>query len=301
MEYKICTKCGEIKSLDLFVNRKTGKASYCKVCNNKQIKEKNLERRNGTYVNPKDLSQRAKKFAEDGTKLHGGIYIYDKSIYKSYHEKLEIFCSKHQGYFWQTPGSHLSGNGCNICYEKEIPTVGLKRRLTQEKALEKAEESHPGKFLYSNFKYVHSLQHVSVTCPAHGDFSVMPHNLFAGYGCPRCKSSGYNSEKPGNLYLLKCGDITKIGITNREVQKRLKEVNKSYGQEFHEIFSHFDDDGAIPLAVEYSMKQYLVSTYNQPNDKFDGYTECFLGVDDHKLIGMIQQSILNIKRYYGVS
>ncbi len=42
MEKKPCTKCGEVKSLDEFYNRKNvndGKYSFCKVCDNKRTRE----------------------------------------------------------------------------------------------------------------------------------------------------------------------------------------------------------------------------------------------------------------------
>lgn len=54
------------------------------------------------------------KFLEDARLLHDKIYDYSQVVYKNSHVKIKILCQKH-GEFFQTPASHLSGNGCPKC------------------------------------------------------------------------------------------------------------------------------------------------------------------------------------------
>ena len=50
-------------------------------------------------------------FIEKAKKVHGDRYSYEDAEYINYDTKLKIKCEKH-GYFWQTPGNHLKGKGC---------------------------------------------------------------------------------------------------------------------------------------------------------------------------------------------
>lgn len=47
---------------------------------------------------------------------HGNIYDYSKIVYVNALSKVAIICKKH-GIFYQTPGSHLYGQGCPHCLE----------------------------------------------------------------------------------------------------------------------------------------------------------------------------------------
>ena len=46
--------------------------------------------------------------------VHGNKYDYSKVSYENSHKKICIICKKH-GDFFQTPNSHLNGNGCPKC------------------------------------------------------------------------------------------------------------------------------------------------------------------------------------------
>ncbi len=46
--------------------------------------------------------------------IHNNIYDYSKINYENSHKKICIICKKH-GEFFQTPNSHLNGNGCPKC------------------------------------------------------------------------------------------------------------------------------------------------------------------------------------------
>ena len=59
------------------------------------------------------------QFIEKARKIHGNKYDYSETIYKNNRTKVKIICPKH-GSFFQTPPTHLRGNGCPICSESHI-------------------------------------------------------------------------------------------------------------------------------------------------------------------------------------
>lgn len=54
------------------------------------------------------------EFKEKANRVHGGKYHYPKFEYVNANSKIPIVCHEH-GEFWQTPGHHLSGQGCYKC------------------------------------------------------------------------------------------------------------------------------------------------------------------------------------------
>jgi len=122
----------------------------------------------------------------------------------------------------------------------------------------------------------------------HGSFSITPHNHLNGQGCPSCSQNGFNKSKQGCLYVLNNGNTTKIGITNRDVSQRIKEITKSSGVAFTEIF-RIKGDGEFIFNTEQELLKQLKTEYQQPSEKFDGYTECFHDVDIEKLIKHIKE------------
>ena len=53
-------------------------------------------------------------FINEVKEIHGDKYDYSKVNYKGNKTKVCIICPEH-GEFWQTPSSHLNGNGCPSC------------------------------------------------------------------------------------------------------------------------------------------------------------------------------------------
>lgn len=61
---------------------------------------------------PRKITQA--EFIEKAKIIHGDRYDYSLVNYKQSKEKIEIICKKH-GKFFQSPNSHLNGNGCKKC------------------------------------------------------------------------------------------------------------------------------------------------------------------------------------------
>lgn len=69
------------------------------------------KRRSLTY------SKTTEQFIKDAISVHNNKYDYSKVNYYNKSTKVCIICLKH-GEFWQLPTSHLSGNGCQQCKNK---------------------------------------------------------------------------------------------------------------------------------------------------------------------------------------
>ena len=149
-------------------------------------------------------------FLERAHKIHGDKYDYSKIEYKNTRTKVCIICPEH-GEFWQTPNSHLSGQGC--------PECGLKKRsisktLTLEEFLEKARKVHGDKYDYSKVEYVDSHTKICIICPEHGEFWQTPASHLFGHGCK------------------KCGFITSSNSSRKGAAKFIKDATARYGDKY---------------------------------------------------------------------
>ena len=149
------------------------------------------------------------EFVKKACEAHNDKYDYSKVKYVSAKIKVCIICPKHDhGEFWQTPSSHLSGNGCPKC------KVDKNREMyasNKEEFVKKACEAHNDKYDYSNVDYMNAHTKVCIKCPEHGDFCQTPDNHLKGYGCSKCNLS--HLERDVMNYL------DEVGITY-DYQKR---------------------------------------------------------------------------------
>ena len=127
-------------------------------------------------------------FIVKAKKIHGNKYDYSKVSYLNAITKICIICPEH-GEFWQTPNSHLNGNGCPKC-------KGKNRRMTVSEFICKAKKVHSDKYDYSKVEYVNSQTKVCIICPEHGEFWQTPSSHLQGCACPKCgKSFHYTTEE----------------------------------------------------------------------------------------------------------
>ena len=125
------------------------------------------------------------EFIEKAKQVHGDKYDYHKVEYINANTKVCIICQTH-GEFWQTPGSHLSGQGCMKC-------AGIYNYTTEE-WVEKAKQGHGNIYDYSKVEYVNANTKVYIICPIHGDFLQTPTSHLSGAGCPKCNESKLEKE-----------------------------------------------------------------------------------------------------------
>lgn len=121
-------------------------------------------------------------------KVHGiGTYDYSEVEHTSLEQKVEIICPKHT-WFFQTPHSHLRGEGCPCCAGR-FPADERTRA-------EVYSEIHKNKYDYSsmdleNVKLVRRQQ--SFICKEHGVFKlILSQHLHRG--CPTCENQAKDIE-----------------------------------------------------------------------------------------------------------
>ena len=125
------------------------------------------------------------QFIDDAQKVHGDKYDYSKVEYKGNKTKVCIICPKH-GEFWQTPNKHLAKQGCPKCGD-----IGntLKKRLSLNEFINRANAVHGDKYDYSKVEYIGVDTKVCIICHEHGEFWQTPYSHFQGCGCPICNES----------------------------------------------------------------------------------------------------------------
>lgn len=116
--------------------------------------------------------------------VHSDLYSYDKfTEYKGTHDKIGIFCKKHNEYFYQSVNSHKRGSGCPKCGKEKSD---LAKSKTHENFIEDVVVLWGDKWDLSKVKYTGSNDKVTIGCEKHGYFKISPNNLLSGKGCKNC-------------------------------------------------------------------------------------------------------------------
>lgn len=227
------------------------------------------------------------EFIADAIAKHGDIFIYNKVRYDGAKKKVVIGCTKH-GEWQALPNDHLNGSGCPEC---GIENRSDKRRKSEQRVRQEIFDVHGHTYLYKSvLGYKNKDSKIEVYCRKHGWFSqTVANHVGNRQGCPSCCTTGYQITQPGYLYVLADTDaLTKVGISNNSVDRRCSNVSKTSGRAFAVHTRFFSQDGRIPSNVETLILRELRSTHNQPEQKFDGHSECFYNVDLPSLITRIE-------------
>lgn len=220
------------------------------------------------------------QFLEDIEKVHGTKYTYVKESYKTRSVKIQIICKEH-GVFLQSPEKHLTGQSCPYCIGQGDVTydVFMKRSKDAHGDKYNYEKVSPEMFIGSNADKLI----LDIICTVHGDFKQRARGHLSGAGCRKCMINGFNTSKSGNLYILfsKCGKLVKIGITNRDVDVRLKEINKENSHNFECAYIKKFDNGEKLLNLETKLLRHFNTFLSKTEDVFSGSTECF-EIEDYK-------------------
>lgn len=210
--------------------------------------------------------------------------------YKGVSNPVTVFCKVCNKYFTTKADKLLNRHGCNHC---GLAKSGLNRRNSQDYILEKF-ESVPDAEKYDFSKVVYTLykEPVDILCRTHDKiFKITPDSFLSGARCPLCSVNGYKRGDQGHLYVLEADNITKVGISNRKLNRRSKEISTSSGMNFSIKDSWFFNDGQVPYDIETALLRELRTTHKQPTEIFDGSTECFYDVDHDWLLSRIEQLI----------
>lgn len=119
------------------------------------------------------------EFITRAVAVHGYTYDYNQVEYINSKTKVEIVCKSH-GVFYQSPNTHLTGQGCPHCHNE-------RRFLTQAQFLEKSKAIHGDNYDYSQAIYTRNSAKVKITCNGCGVmFEQAPQDHMRGNGCVLC-------------------------------------------------------------------------------------------------------------------
>lgn len=216
---------------------------------------------------------------------YGDAYDVSGSDYRGFKIPVDVVCKRH-GTFSITPQKLLNKTACPAC---GVEGRSLKQALTVEDFVTKSVELHGDRYDYSLVEYQNNRSQVNIVCREHGVFNQKAMNHLNGRGCKKCAPSGYNQSKKGYLYVLEGDGVVKVGITNQQPKRRARRVELDSGRTFSTVASWAWDDGSVALKIETEVLSEFRSKYTQPDDKFDGSTECFTGIGADVLISRIEE------------
>ncbi|MBP5723212.1 MAG: DUF723 domain-containing protein [Bacteroidales bacterium] len=124
------------------------------------------------------------EFIEKSKIIYGDKYDFSKVLYVNSTTKVIVICPEH-GEFLATPQNFLKGHACPICGREK---ANRKISKTLEEFLEESDSVHGDRYDYTKTKYKNIKTPVTIICPKHGEFSIMPSSHLKGKGCPKCES-----------------------------------------------------------------------------------------------------------------
>lgn len=150
--------------------------------------------------------------------VHGNTLDFSNAKYSnSSKDDIIGICPEH-GEVRKRYTDFLSGRGCEAC-------GGSKKKNSREYK-KQAKELHGDKFNYQKTKYVDCKTKLVVTCPQHGDFSILPKNHLRGYGgCVGCfkERQSHTHEE----FIEKLAEVNPQLLENFDIVNEYKGINST--------------------------------------------------------------------------
>jgi hypothetical protein len=135
--------------------------------------------------------EESKVFVTKAQDIHGDKYSYELNDYESSRKVMRIWCNTHEDYFYQRPSAHLQGQNCPLCGKDSCKVT--KNCNGKDSFILRAKEVHGEFYDYSKVDYVDITTKVTLVCPVHGDYQIIPNNHIHGHG--ECISCGVERRK----------------------------------------------------------------------------------------------------------
>ena len=182
--------------------------------------------------------------------MYAGVLDFSSTKYTNWKTKIEVFDLKYNDVFETTIAVLLEGN--------YIPRVNTLDRFLQEVNLRDIKG-----YDYSNINWESNMRKVKIKClDCNNLFMQTPYRHLQGRGCPYCNPSGFQTNKPAEVYYLKLKYqdtfYYKIGITNRTYKERYTLTDLALVEEAHVLFFENGQDAwDLELSIKREFKEYL--------------------------------------------
>ena len=223
--------------------------------------------------------------------VHGDTYKYRRSSYKGAYSLVDIKCPIH-GIFQQRAYSHRAGHGCPKCAGESNARL---QSYTQQSFISACKQVHSDKYSYMDTVYDGCYSPITVSCPAHGNFTIRAYYHLQGGQCPACLIPN-KSTVESNLYEA----LLSLGI---DVTSRSRSVLKN-----RELDIHFPDN---KLAIEVNGLYWHSEEYIEPSYHLSKTLDCkkqgiqllhFWDVEINQkmdlVVSMIKARLGSVKRLY---
>lgn len=176
------------------------------------------------------------QFVEKAKAIHNDYYDYSLVKFKHVTDYINVICPVH-GAFKQTVKNHLKSTiACPECRQHNF--------IDTDKFIKRAKQVHGESYDYSKTCYTAMHAPIIVTCPEHGDFTVLPNNHLKGHKCPKCANSSISdSELKLNEFIKSLGLTTLTNDRSIISPSELDIVipSKKIAIEFNGLYWHSSD------------------------------------------------------------
>ncbi len=178
------------------------------------------------------------EFIEKSKKIHHLKYDYSFVNYIKSQKKVKILCKIH-GFFYQSPNSHLSGNGCAKCSNKA--------KITLADFIKRAKDIHGKKYNYDRIINIkNSSDKLNILCPEHGFFKQgADGHLNQKQGCPQC------NESKGERIIANFLNKNKIKFIRQKIFKKCINPKTQRNLKFDFYLSKYN------ICIEYDGQQHF--------------------------------------------
>lgn len=192
------------------------------------------------------------EFVKRAQTKHGDIYNYDINDFINTTTLINIFCTKHGGYFTQTPTAHMTRSGCPICSKN--------RKKTLEEFIEDSVAIHGDLYDYSNVEYINCRTKVKILCKFHNEIFEQTADVhLRGKGCPLCSNSKGEVKVRNKLISL-----------NIKYEPQYKNSGCFYKNLLRFDFGIFNNFGDLVGIIEYNGAQhYKPFDFSRNKNEYD--------------------------------
>lgn len=224
----------------------------CPDCSGKKVEK------NGRIRTTADLIERCRL-------THGDKYDYSKAVYSGANEKVTVTCPQH-GDFNVRASAHYGKQrtGCANC--------GGRGKVLTLDFINRSKEKFGNRFDYSKTSYKKATTKITITCPQHGDFQVLPTTHINGNGgCKDCSGRpDYSNQKFVSLLKEKFGNRYDYSLVEYQGAKsKIKLICPDHSI-FTKSASSVLNSLGCPSCLKYTLEDFLEKV-NKVHDKKYGY------------------------------